>query len=162
MPTKEMFWFLDGLMRVRVASATTASGISVLEHTAPYGSAPPLHIHRNEDEIFHVLEGDMRFLVDGAEIYVRQGETLLAPKGKPHGFVVTSTAGARWLITTCRGDFERMARSIGRPADGERLPPVFAPTPAEIAALDAACREHHIEIVGPPLTVPQIDRTVAA
>lgn len=162
MPTKETFWFLDGLMRVRVASGATAKGVSVLEHTAPYGSAPPLHVHHNEDEIFHLLEGDMRFLVDGAEIHLHQGETLLAPKGKPHGFVVASPAGARWLITTCRGDFERMARSIGRPAAGECLPPVFAPTPAEIAALDAACRAHYIEIVGPPLAVPQFDRTVAA
>lgn len=162
MPIQETFWFLDGLMRVHVASSATANGMSVLEHTVPYGSSPPLHVHHNEDEIFHLLAGDMRFFVDGAEVHLHPGETLLAPKGKPHSFVVTSPAGARWMITTCRGDFERMARSVSRPAEGDRLPQVFAPTPAEIAALEAACRAHHIELLGPPLAVRQPGQTAAA
>lgn len=158
----ETFWFLDGVLRIHVASSATANGVSVAEQIAPYGSAPPLHVHRNEDEIFHLLEGDMRFVVDGAEVRLHQGGTLLAPKGKPHGFVVTSPKGARFLITTCRGDFERMARSVGRTADGDRLPPSFAPTPEDIAALDAACRAHHIELLGSPLTVREPEAPAAA
>ncbi len=157
MRTGETFWFLDGLMRIHVASDATANGISVIEHSVPQGSSPPLHVHHNEDEIFHVLAGEVRFLVDGSEVYARQGDTVLAPKGRPHSFVATSAAGARWLLTTCRGDFERMARSVSRPAQGGRLPPAGTPTPAEVAALETACRMNPIELLGPPLSMRQPD-----
>lgn len=161
MSAQETFWFLDGLMRVHVASHATANGISVIEHTVPFGSSPPLHVHHNEDEIFHVLAGEVRFLVDGAQVHVRQGETIVAPKGKAHSFMVTSPEGARWLVMTCRGDFERMARSVSRPAEDAGLPPKFAPTAEEFAALDAACRAHGIALIGPPLAAHTVNVAAA-
>lgn len=157
MPTtchKEKFWFLDTLITVHLAEAANADGISVIEHRAPYGSSPPLHIHHTEDEIFHVLAGEARFTVDGKELAVRGGDTFVAPKGVPHTFVVTAKEGAMWLTVTNRGDFERMLRAIARPAEHEGLPPRMGPpSAAEVAALEAACRAHGIALVGPPMAV---------
>jgi len=50
-------WFLDSLVTIRVSVSDGQDGISILEHFVPYGSSPPLHLHRTEDEVFHVLEG---------------------------------------------------------------------------------------------------------
>lgn len=148
---KEKLWFLDTLVSVRVSERDNADGISVIEHEVPFGSSPPLHVHRNEDEVFHVLAGEVRFRVAGKDFAVAAGDTLVAPKGLPHSFVVTSRAGARWLTVTRGGDFERMIWESGRPAERDGLPPRIAPGPQEVAALEAACRRNGIELVGPPL-----------
>ncbi|WP_234818672.1 cupin domain-containing protein [Sinorhizobium fredii] len=46
----------------------------------PYADSPPLHVHRREDEVFHILEGRMRFHIDGRERIAGAGETVIAPK----------------------------------------------------------------------------------
>lgn len=147
----ESVWFLDGLMRVH-AAVDRGQDISLIEHEVPYGSSPPMHVHRDEDEIFHLLEGEVCFVVDGVEIRARQGETIVAPKGKPHSFLVTSQ-NARWLVITGGRSFERLVRAVGRPAESEGLPPAAPPTPAEVRALEMACQANGIELVGPPLSL---------
>ena len=99
-----------------------------METFAPRGDSPPLHVHRAEDEIFHVLEGEVRFQVADKELRVRAGETVLAPKGVPHTYLVESERG-RWLVVTARGNHERFVRSLGRPAERSELPEPSPPTP---------------------------------
>jgi quercetin dioxygenase-like cupin family protein len=143
-------WFLNGLMTIRVSSEES-DGISVIEHLASRGDSPPLHVHHTEDEVFHILDGELRFRVGDDELRAGAGETLLAPKGVPHTYVVESERG-RWLVTTSCGDFERFARSFSRPAARAELPePAPPPTPEQAEAMAVACREHRIELVGPPL-----------
>lgn len=145
-------WFLNTLVCVRVSEREGSDGISVLEHRAPYGDSPPLHLHRNEDEVFYVLDGEFRIQVAGEERRIGPGESLLAPKGVPHTYRVESQAGARWLTVTGNGDFERFVRTLSRVAERNDLPePAGAPTPQAIEALSAAAHAHGIEIVGPPL-----------
>jgi mannose-6-phosphate isomerase-like protein (cupin superfamily) len=149
----EQLWFLDTLVTVRVSAARGEDGISVLESRAPYGDSPPLHIHRTEDEVFHVLSGELRLVVGDEEVTARPGATLLTPKGVPHTYVVTSAEGATWLVLTARGDFERFVRATSRPAGHEGLPEPGGPPPPEaVAALAEAAGAHGIDLVGPPLS----------
>lgn len=147
----ELLWFNNNSMLVQVSSEDGKDGISVIEGRMPYGESPPLHVHRNEDEIFHILQGTMRFRVDGKDIVAHAGQTVLAPKGIPHTFRVESVAGAHCLTITTGGDFERMVREVSRPAMGPGLPPAKAPTAEAIATLTAACARHNIDIIGAPL-----------
>lgn len=147
---KERLWFLDTLVTPHVAAAASADGLSILESRARRGDSPPMHTH-DEDEIWHVSEGLLTVVVGGVEHTVKAGETLIGPRGVPHTYRVDSDE-ARWLVVTCRGDFERFVRSFSRPAPSEVLPePSGPPTEAQIAALAAACKAHGIELVGPPL-----------
>ncbi|MDR7483220.1 MAG: cupin domain-containing protein [Armatimonadota bacterium] len=126
--------------------------ISLIEHRAPFADSPPLHIHHTEDEAFYLLEGALRFQVGHEERRLSPGQTLLAPKGLPHTYRVESSAGARWLTVTTRGDFERFVRTLARPADQPTLPPPAGePTPEAVQRLSEMARAHGIEIVGPPL-----------
>jgi mannose-6-phosphate isomerase-like protein (cupin superfamily) len=143
-----VLWFLNGLTTIRVSSDEGSDAMSVIEHLASRGESPPLHVHHREDEIFHILEGELRFRVGDEELRAGPGETLLAAKGVPHTYVVESERG-RWLVTTSNGDFERLVRAVSRPADRAELP---EPSPPPMAELEAACREQGIELVGPPLT----------
>ena len=149
--TTEPLWFLNTLVSIVVPASTGADGISVIEHRAPFGDSPPLHIHRREDEIFHLVSGSLRFVVAGATRRIGAGDTLLAPKGVPHSYLVESAEGAHWLTIMHGGDFEAMLRRMSRRAAAAALPPAAMPTPEAIEALNRACAENGIDIVGPPL-----------
>jgi quercetin dioxygenase-like cupin family protein len=149
--TTEPLWFLNTLHTVRVRHDQGEDGISVLEALAPYGDSPPLHVHRTEDELFHVLEGELRLRAGDADIRIGAGESLLVPKGVAHTYRVESPDGARWLVITTGGDFERFVRELSRPAERPGLPTPQPPTPEQADALVGAARQHGIELVGPPL-----------
>ncbi|RJP52914.1 MAG: cupin domain-containing protein [Anaerolineaceae bacterium] len=148
----DQLWFLDSLVAIRVAHSAGQDGISIIEQWAPYGDSPPLHFHRMEDEVFHVLEGELRIQVEQGERWLGPGQTLLAPKGVSHTCRVESSEGAHWLVITTRGDFERFVRALARPAEQPTLPPTAGePTPEAIQQLSETARAHGIEIIGPPL-----------
>ncbi|PBB18386.1 cupin [Mesorhizobium sp. WSM4313] len=148
---KELLWFNNTLVTIQVSSADGEDGICIIEHRQPYGDSAPLHVHRNEDEVFHILEGRIRFVVDGRERLAGAGETVLAPKGLPHTYKVESLEGAHTLTVTRGSDFETMVRKASRPAERAELPPAAAPTPEMIEVLTSLCAENGIDIVGPPL-----------
>jgi hypothetical protein len=95
---------------------------------------------------------NLRFGVINSESELRPGQTLVAPQGIPHTYRVESSDGARWLIVTTHGDFERFLRVMSRPAERSELPARLGPpTPEQAEALAATAREHGIEFAGPPL-----------
>jgi quercetin dioxygenase-like cupin family protein len=127
-------WFFSTYVTIRISSRDGSDGTSVLEHYASQGDSPPLHIHHDEDEIFHILEGEVRYRVGGQECHASAGETLLTPKGIPHTYRVES-AEAR-MLTITRGEFETFIRTFGRPAERQELPdPSGPPTPSKLRRL---------------------------
>jgi quercetin dioxygenase-like cupin family protein len=47
------------------------------------GALVPIHTHESE-QMTYVLQGALRFLVDGEEVIVREGEVLHIPSAVPH------------------------------------------------------------------------------
>jgi uncharacterized cupin superfamily protein len=61
------------------------------------GSGPAtLHVHHNDDEAWHVLEGELTFRYAGRSEIVGPGTTVFVAAGTAHTY--TTTAGARYLI----------------------------------------------------------------
>lgn len=149
---KEHLWFLDTLVTVHVGHAVGTDRISLLEHRARRGDSPPLHIHRNEDEIFHLLEG--RVLIhrpEGDDATLEAGDAVLAPKGSAHTYRVESPT-ARWLTITNGSDFESFVRAVSRFAETGDLPPASPPPTEEQAGeLGRVAGSFGIDLVGPPL-----------
>ena len=56
----EALWFNGGLGILRATGDQTQGRYAVMELLAPKGFASPLHIHREEDEFFLVLSGEVR------------------------------------------------------------------------------------------------------
>lgn len=148
---KELLWFNNTLVAIHVSSTAGEDSICVVEHRMPYGDSPPLHVHRREDEVFHILDGRLRFQIDGRERIADAGETVIAPKGLPHTYRVESREGANTLTITRGADFETLLRQAGRPAERPGLPPQMESTPELIAALVQLCANNGIDVVGPPL-----------
>lgn len=145
-------WFLDALMTIKVSTQDGDGGLSLIEAVAPASSMPPLHVH-DEDEAFYLLEGEATFYVGDAEFDVHAGEAVLGPRGVPHTYRV-GPDGARWVVATSPGRFEGFVRAVSRPAETATLPPAAQPTQEQVAAVAAAARQHGIELLGPPGTLP--------
>ena len=144
----EALWFLGGLLTIKASAATTGGRMAVIENLAAEGPASPLHVHRNENEWFYVLEGELTFWVGGTVIVAPKGSFVFAPLGIPHTFSVTSPQ-ARFLLGTDPAGFEDFTRTVGEPAKSPTLPPP-PDGPPDFPRLTAIAAEYGIEILGPP------------
>jgi uncharacterized RmlC-like cupin family protein len=117
----------------------------------PYGEAPRLHIHRNEDEVFHILRGTMRFEIGDATHIGQAGDILVAPHGVPHRFIVESREGAHCLTIMKGGDFESFIMELSMPVMIDFVLALLVPTSDMLEALIASAWRNGIEIIGPPL-----------
>src|SRR5260370_14047721 len=69
---------------VTVPSEPTKHAFCMVEHRSAPNAAPPLHLHRNEDEIFEILEGQFRFWLDGEIVEASPGTIVVAPRNGTH------------------------------------------------------------------------------
>ncbi|MFF5264698.1 quercetin 2,3-dioxygenase [Actinomadura viridis] len=147
----EAFWFLGSLVTVKAAGARTRGRLTVLEFVNPPGFAPPLHRHLEEDELFYVLSGAVRFHCDGETLAAGPGDFVHLPVGLPHTFRVGPDEPLRCLQITTPSGFEDFVASTGGPAGERRLPdPPAGDVPPDPAALGEAHTRFAIEILGPP------------
>jgi quercetin dioxygenase-like cupin family protein len=145
-------WFIDGLVHIHVSGEETDGRYAVVENHVPQGDMPPLHVHYEEDEVFHVLEGQVTLFLPGSEVLVDTGETFRAPRGIPHTYRVESPK-ARLLVFCVPARFDAFVRAVSEPAPTEELPPRGRPLDLEVLAAAAAAQG--IELLGPPGALPE-------
>jgi quercetin dioxygenase-like cupin family protein len=146
------FWFLDSLTTIPISVLDGKNALSVIEQHAPKGDSPPLHVHRTQDEIFHILEGEFLVKIGKHEHQLKAGDILLAPMGIPHTYRIESEQGGRWLSITVGSNFEDFVRAMSRPAEHPGFPQSDGlQSPEAVETLTAIAKEYGIDIVGPPL-----------
>lgn len=80
--------------------------MATFEAFEPPGGGPPLHIHKNEEEFFSVIEGEITFYIGDPGEDGRTRGTAFVPRGTPHCFKNCSDREARLLILFTPGDIE--------------------------------------------------------
>ncbi len=91
---------LDALgtpLRLRAGPPDTGGAISVIEVDFLPGVPFPPHVHRNSDEAFYVLDGEVTATLGEEEHKFAAGTFAYAPRGVVHGFANNGTAPARVL-----------------------------------------------------------------
>lgn len=95
---------LDVLGASMVVKADPArDGMFMGDHVVPPGYFVPPHIHDIEDELFHILDGELTLLTDAGERQARPGETVVLPRGHRHGFRNDSATPVRLLVMVTPG-----------------------------------------------------------
>jgi quercetin dioxygenase-like cupin family protein len=141
----EPLWCAGALTTVKAAADQTDGAYSLVEDFAPKGSGTPLHRHREDDEAFYVLAGEMTFyLGDDRPIRAGAGTFVHIPGGTVHAFRVESET-ARYLILTTP-QHERFYRAISEPAQSRIIPP---DDPLDMEKIGTACETYNVEGVGP-------------
>ena len=64
---------------------TPRFNLAVIEIQARRGG-PPAHRHKDEDDAFYILEGELTFGVEGEEVVAGPGTFVLVPPGVEHTF----------------------------------------------------------------------------
>ena len=145
----EALWFNGGLGLLKATGDLTEGHFAAMELLAPKGFASPLHIHREEDEFFVVLSGEVRVKHGEDVIEAVAGSLVYGPRNVPHAFRVDS-AEARLLLFFAPAGVEGFFREAGKPARSLGLPPADEEFPDKQALTEIGSR-HAQEVVGPPL-----------
>jgi quercetin dioxygenase-like cupin family protein len=148
----DSYWFLDTLVRVHVRGEDTDGRYGVVECIAPAGHQPPPHVHRDDDEGFYVIEGEITVYAGEDETVLSRGDFLNAPRGVPHTFRVTSPGRARMLVTSAPARFDAFVRDLGEPTTSDELPVLDGPP--DVERLIATAARYGVEILGPPGMLP--------
>lgn len=146
--TKDV-WFEGAFMRVLVDVHDSGGAISMMEHWYPANWSPPLHVHHREDQVLHVLEGEIRAGTgDSPQTTLQAGESVFLPRDVPHTFI-SGPEGAKVLEINTPGGFEQFHLEAGEPALETRIPD---PKEVDVPKLVAAIQPFDAEFVGPPMT----------
>ena len=141
--------FLNHLATIKVRAGHDGA-LSVVEFTAPRGLGPPLHQHRDEDELFIVLDGEVAFHSGDERIMAGPGASAFLPHGLPHTFQVQADTARFVCVTASRRSgprFDQMVTALGIPTATPELP---EPGPIDPERVAQVCAEHGIEVLGPP------------
>lgn len=99
---KAMAWF-----SATITLKASSREFGLVEAVIGPGDEPPFHVHKNEDEWFYMLDGEVTFHVGGENHRGGAGAFVFFPRGIPHTFTIESPS-ARFLLMNTPGGFERM------------------------------------------------------
>jgi mannose-6-phosphate isomerase-like protein (cupin superfamily) len=92
---------------VKAGGADTAGTVSVHEEwKGPDDTGVPRHVHHHMDEMYYVLEGEMRFVLGEEELVAGPGTFVYIPHGTVHAWRPTGAGPVRQLLITIPGGFE--------------------------------------------------------
>ena len=129
--------FLNGRFDIKVSARDTGGRLCVIDTVRIAPGGPPVHLHKAQDEVFHVLDGRFRFRIGDEMIEAGPGDVLFGPRGVPHAFASVSPT-ARLVLTF-------------QPA--LTIEAFFAEAGLDPLSEDFArvSRTHGMELIGPPL-----------
>ncbi|MDW5593350.1 cupin domain-containing protein [Conexibacter stalactiti] len=141
-------WTMDALVIDLLTGAESADACAQQLHVMARGFATPLHRHTNEDELFHLIEGELTLFGEDGESTLRAGESAFLPRGRAHAFTVRSQR-AQLLVTITPAGFDRFFHAVGEAAPERDLPPAGLGTLGP-EALGAILAEYGVAVEGPP------------
>jgi quercetin dioxygenase-like cupin family protein len=143
-------WYMGNLFGILAGSEETGRRFALIETLSRKSTEPPRHFHRDEDEAWYVLEGEISFYIGDETHRATPGQFVFAPRGVPHSFVF-ETDVIRMLILLAPGGPEEHFRDprFSEPARRLTLPPP-PEGPPDVAALVADMERYGVEVVGPP------------
>jgi len=140
------YWMLGGLYEVKVSGAETGGTVTIMQMTLPEGMGPPPHRH-DGDESVYVLEGRIRYHIDGEAFDGGPGSCFHVPQGALENFEPLEHSRLLVIYSPSR-DMEAFFAEAGEPAQRREVPP--SPTePPDIERITAVAQKHGLEIAAP-------------
>jgi len=105
---------------------------------SPPGSGIPPHIHKKEDEVVYILEGQFEVMVGGEVFNATSGDCLNFVRNIPHAYTNTGTTDAKtlWYVSPGRS-FEEFFGELSQ------LPP----GPPDMEKVNNLCEKHGMKFL---------------
>ncbi len=110
---------------IRIAGSETNGAWFAFEFELARGGEVPPHIHKNEEEVIFVLEGEIKSRVGERIVNASAGSCHLVPRGTVHGQTNRGTTTARLLLVFSPPHLEGMLREASRVSD-DQFPEIAA------------------------------------
>jgi len=120
----------------------TGGNFALLDHTLPPRQGPPLHIHGREDEMWFILQGELRFKADDQIFRAPVGTFVFVPRGTPHCLQNIGETPARYLEMFAPAGMERFFEELAQLPIGDVSP----------ARYRSISERASMKVVGPPLS----------
>ena len=130
-----------GPTTITADTGRTGGAFTLLENVIGPNQGPPKHIHRREDEMRYVPDGNFRFIADDRIFDAPEGAFVFVPRGTAHCFQNLEARPSRILAMFTPSGMERFFEEHALLPPGAVDPERYR----EIA------ERNWMEVVGPPL-----------
>jgi quercetin 2,3-dioxygenase len=127
---------------LKVSGKDTNGEFCVFETKNEMGpmAGPPLHMHKYQDEVFQIIEGEFLFQVGNEKIKASAGDFVFGPRTVPHTFYQLSKKAHMIFSYNPAGKMEEIMKEMTK---------LMPKNPEGFAK---ACAENDVPFVGPPMT----------
>lgn len=103
----------------RIRSEETRGSLAVVEFVSAPGEGVDVHVHRDEDELVYLLEGEIEVSLGEGTMRVSRGACALLPRGIPHGYVNVGRGESRLLAVLLPGRLDGFFVGLDRVLSSE-------------------------------------------
>lgn len=122
---------------IKVTGKDTNGAFTLIEQNNQPGVGIPLHAHKNEDEIFHVLEGSVEMTIAGKTTVLESGDLIFCPRGIPHSWKIVGDVSAKAILSIYPSGLENMFEELSK------LPP----GPPDLNLVAQICGKYDVSFV---------------
>jgi mannose-6-phosphate isomerase-like protein (cupin superfamily) len=131
-----------GTLTFKVSTADSGGALLICEIAHHAEGGPARHMHHNQDEWFHVVEGEYVIEIGGELSRLMPGDSAFGPRGVPHGWAhLGNESGRMTFVAAPAGRLEEFFLEITKAGAMAPHDPAFWPP-------------YDLELTGPPLELP--------
>lgn len=136
--------------RILISAEDTNGNYAVIDMLVPPGGGPGPHAHKNIQEMFYVVEGEIDFKMEGGSYTAKEGSFVNIPLGGPvHSFQNTTDKVAHLLCTVIPAGLDRFFEEIGKPVERGKFLAPSIPTTEELDKLRSIGKKYGQELYPP-------------
>lgn len=122
--TGKAYWGPGDHYTFLVTGEESHGAFFTMEAIVPPGGGPPMHIHRNEQETFYVLEGQCTFGLEDETVVAGPGDVVNVPIGVKHFFRNDGVEPMKLIVSVYPAGLEHFfEETLERAEDPTQAPP---------------------------------------
>ena len=129
-------WVNGDIYTVKITADGSDGTLGFLEATVPPGGALPPHVHRDHDEAFYLLSGELEIVDEGKSFTAGSGDFIFCPRGRVHGLRNSGLDVFRMLFLYAPGGVERLFMEGGDVPQPGMMPRPWGPECIDKHALE--------------------------
>jgi len=136
--------------RILISGEQTGGNYAVIDMLVPPGGGPGPHAHKDLQEMFYVVEGEIEFKMEGGKYIAKKGSFVNIPfGGKVHCFKNKTDNLAHLLCTVIPAGLDSFFKEIGIPVEAGTFLPHSIPNPEELNRLKSIAEKYGQELYPP-------------